>query len=76
MTEQELDQIAAEIQELAQKSHWLAISPFSYVSEMGYVRKPDTMRFPATPQGLQEALAWLRQQAAITWIQPGEQDAG
>lgn len=68
MNEQEATQITNEIWELARKSHWMPIGPLTFVSELGYFRKPDVMQFPQTYAGLQEALAWLHQQAAITWI--------
>ena len=64
MNEQEAKQVAAEMWALARASHWLPASPFSYLSELGYFRTPDKMDFPVTWEGLLEARAWLRPQAA------------
>ena len=75
MNEQEAEQMATEMWELARKSHWLPASPFSYLSEWGYLRTPDKMYFPVTWDGLLEARAWLRQQVASTRSTPGEKEA-
>ena len=76
MNKQEAEQMATEMWGLARKSHWLPASPFSYLSEWGYFRTPDKMYFPATWDGLLEARAWLRQQAACTGSNPEEKEAG
>ena len=76
MNEQEAEQKAPEMWELARKSHWLPASPFSYLSPVGLFPDPDKMYFPVTWDELLEARAWLRQQVASTRSNPGEKEAG